>query len=148
MTEYNLKITKKQAEVISAACDVYSRLMMGQINEAFDILPLKKNVSYGRLWEIKETVRDMLPDVLVHGIDGNNSSLGVGSPDLNSNANIAVDIHQVIRHKISWENAVEEGLVESENSPRKWVDGMIGVNYDTPFHWGTEPLVEFGRIEK
>lgn len=132
-------VTKKEAQVLSKACDVYARTLMGQFGEAIDNLPLKQGVDYDKVWRVKVFLQSLLPEVLIHRIDGWSSSLGVGSPDLHPNSNIAVDIHQVIRHKLSWEGAVEKGIIESEDSPREWSE-MMTVNYDSPFHWGTEPL--------
>ena len=144
---YNLKVSKKQLEVISAACDLLARLRMGQVCEAFEYLPYKEDVNYGKVWEIKKSLSQMLPEVLVHGVDGYSSSLGVGSPDLHKDSNIAVDIHQVIRHKLSWERAVEKGTVESEGSGRDWSE-MMGVSYDTPFHWGEEELCKVEKVNE
>lgn len=143
---YNLKVSRKQLEVISAACDLLARTHMGQIGEALDLLPLKDDVDYGKVWEIKRAISLMLPSILVHEIDGYHSSLGVGSPDLHKDSNIAVDIHQVIRHKLSWEKAVEDGVVESEESGRKFPE-MMYTSYDTPFHWGEEGLCEIEKVD-
>ena len=137
-------ITGVEAQVISKACDVYARTLMGQVHESVDNLPLKSGVDYDKVWGIKKSLRPLLSHVLIHGVDGWSSSLGVGSPDLHPNSNIAVDIHNVIRHKMSWENAVKAGIIESENSPRKWPE-MLTVNYDDPFHWGSEPLCTLTR---
>lgn len=141
---YNLKVSKKQLQVISDACDLLARLHMGQVGEVFDYLPLKEDVDYDKVWQIRVVLSHMLPDILVHDVDGSSSSLGVGSPDLHQDSNIAVDIHQVIRNKLAWEDAVEKGIVESEDSKRKWPE-MMFTSYDTPFHWGTEELC---KLEK
>lgn len=140
------KFTEKEIQVISESCDLYARLLMGQFNVIFDNLPLKEEVGYDRVWEIRDSVTKLLSEILIHRIDGWASSLGVGSPDLHPNSNIALDIHQVIRHKLSWERAVENGVVESENSERKWPE-MMFVCYDEPFHWGTEPLCRLYQID-
>lgn len=139
------KFTEREIQVISEACDLYARLLMGQFNVIFDNLPLKGGVDYGKVWEIRDGVTKLLRSILIHGIDGWASSLGVGSPDLHPNANIAVDIHHVIRHKLSWERAVENGVVDSESSQRNWPE-MMFVSYDNPFHWGAEPLCRLTQI--
>jgi len=144
---YNLKVSKRQLQVISQACDLLARLHMGQVGEIFDYLPMKEDVDYGKVWKIREVLSQMLPEILVHGIDGNSSSLGVGSLDLHKDSNIAIDIHDVIRHKLSWEDAVEKGIVDSEASPRKWPE-MVYTSYDTPFHWGTEDLCELEKLNE
>ena len=141
---YTLKVSKKQAEVISRACDVYARLLMGQMDEAFDCIPLKKDVDYTRLWEIKRSLQVMLPEILIHDIDGFSSSLGVCSPELDENSNIAVDIHQVIRYELSMEKALEDGVISSKEE-RKWPE-MMTVNYDKPHKWSDEKLAVIERI--
>ena len=55
------------------------------------------------------------------------------------------DLYEVIRHKLSWERAVEKGIIESEDSPRNFTE-MMTVNYDKPFMWGNEPLAKIERI--
>lgn len=143
---YQLTISKKQAEVISRACDVYARLLMGQMDEAFQCMPLKKDVDYMRFREIQRSLQEMLPEVLIHEIDGFASSLGVSSLDLDVNSNIAVDIHQVIRYSLSMEEALEKGIISSKEE-RKWPE-MMTVNFDKPHKWSDEKLAVIERIEK
>jgi hypothetical protein len=46
---------------------------------------------------------------------------------------------------LSWERAVEEGVIESENSPRKWSE-MMGVSFDSPMKRSNEPLAKLERL--
>lgn len=139
-------VSKVELQVIMRACDVYARTLMGQVDMSIDNLPLKKGVDYSKVWTMKRFLQPMMSQVLIHGVDGWSSSLGVGSPDLHPNSNIAVDIYHVIRHKLSWESAVDRGIVESESSPRKWPE-MLYVSYDDPFHWGSEPLCTLTSLQ-
>jgi hypothetical protein len=70
----------------------------------------------------------------------------VGSSKVHRYHDIAWDLYQVVRHKLSWEGAVERGVIESEDSPRNWSE-MMTVNYDTPMKFGTEPLAKMERID-
>lgn len=147
MTEklYNLQITEKQLQVISTACELLSRIQGGQVLEAFDYLPLRKDMDWGVYHEIKDELTKRMPEILEDRINGYSSYFGVGHPELPESKDIAIDLYQTIRHKKSWERAVEEGIVESEDSPRKFTE-MMGVSYDKPFMWSAEPLAKIERI--
>lgn len=43
---YNLQVTEEQLKVISTACELLSRIQGGQIREAFEHLPLKKDIDW------------------------------------------------------------------------------------------------------
>ena len=147
MTEklYNLQITEKQLQVISTACELLSRIQGGQVREVFDHLPLRKDMDWGVYHEIKDELTKRMPEILKDGIDGYRSSFGVGNRELPESKDIAIDLYEVIRHKLSWERAVEKGIIESEDSPRNFTE-MMTVNYDKPFMWGNEPLAKIERI--
>jgi hypothetical protein len=148
MTEklYNLQITEKQLQVISTACELLSRIQGGQVLEAFEHLPLRKDMDWGVYHEIKDELTKRMPEILKDGINGWNSSFGVGNPDLPESKDIAIDLYQTIRHKKSWERAVEEGIVESEDSPRKFTE-MMTVDFDSPMKFGVEKLAKITRVE-
>jgi hypothetical protein len=50
-------------------------------------------------------------------------------------------MYQVIRHRLSWDRAVEDGTIASPDAPRDW-SKMLGVNYDEPMRTGPEPLAK------
>ena len=143
---YTLTITEKQARALMDACELLSRIQGGQIREAFDYLPLKKDIDWSVYHEIQDELTRRMPEILEDGIDGWSSSFGVGHPELPESHDIAWDLYQVIRHKLSWERAVDDGVIESENSPRKWTE-MMGVNYDPPMKWSNEPLAKMERVK-
>jgi hypothetical protein len=70
----------------------------------------------------------------------------VGSSKVHPHHDIAWDLYTTTRHQLSWEYAIEQGWVEDFNSPRKW-DKMLGVSYDFPMNYGTEPLAKIERID-
>jgi hypothetical protein len=143
---YNLKITRQQAETISMACEFLSRIQGGQVKEIFEHLPIKEDVDYSRLHDIGDEITKMMPEILKDGIDGWRSSFGVSSPRAAKTMSIAWDLHTVIRHKISIEKAVEKGIIESEDSPRKFPE-MMTVNFDPPMKYSDQPLAQITRIE-
>jgi hypothetical protein len=148
MTEklYNLQVTEKQLQVISTACELLSRIQGGQVREAFDYLPLRKDMDWEVYYEIQDELTKRMPEILKDRINDWNSSFGVGHKELPESHDISWDLYTVVRHKISWEQAVEKGIIESEDSPREFME-MMGVNYDTPMHWGSEPLAKIERVQ-
>ena len=142
---YNLQVTEKQLQVISTACELLSRIQGGQVRDVFDHLPLRKDMDWGVYHENQDELTKRMPGILKDGIDGWSSSFGVGNQELPESQAISWDLYEVIRHKISWERAVEKGIVESEDSPRKFME-MMGVSYDKPFNWSAEPLAKIERI--
>lgn len=143
---YNLRITEKQARALSYACDVLQRIELGQWEEIVDWLPLKKPINYDQLHKDRSTIRKILSQHMIDEVDGYGSSLGVGHPDLPKNNGVLYDLHCVIRKKLAWESAVERGVIESEDSPRKWPE-MIQVSYDDVYGWGDEPLATIERVQ-
>jgi hypothetical protein len=116
----------RQIHVLERACEIIARLGIGQIDDAFDEIPKLKPVDWEDwhqdLDDIKATLRK-------HTEVG----AGIGNNKVRDTARIAWDLYQVMRHRRSWDEAVERGYVESLDSPREW-KVMTGVNYDTPFH--------------
>ena len=142
---YTLTITEAQARALQDATDLMQRIQLGQWREIEDNLPLKKPIDYDELRKDFRTIGDLLSKHMIGGIDGHASSLGVGHQELPESNGILRDLHCVIRHKLSWEYAVEQGIIESESSPRKWPE-MLTVNYDPPMKWGTEKLAKMERV--
>lgn len=143
---YNLQITRKQAEVLQEATELLSRLQSGQIRVAFDHLPLRKDLDWGAYWEILDNLTEQMPLILKQGIDGYRSSFGVGSRELPESSDIAWDLHCVLRHRLSWDRAIEQGIVpDDEKESRNW-SKMLGVSYDEPMNWGSEPLARVSKL--
>jgi hypothetical protein len=142
---YTLTITEKQARALQEATDLLQRVQLGQWREIQDNLPLKKSIDYQELHDDFQIIGALLSKHMINNIDGYFSSLGIGNENLPESNGILYDLHCAIRHKLSWERAVENGVIESENSPRKWPE-MMTVNYDPPMKWSNEPLVKIERM--
>ncbi len=92
-----LLLTEEQAKIVSAACEFYARIRMGQFNEiiwsCFDVAPLPDNY-YDRRQEAErlllEARKQIYPEL--HGIG---HSFGMGKF---KDADLSYDVHQVIRH--------------------------------------------------
>ena len=143
---YTLTVTEKQVQTIQMACELLARVQCGQVREVFYHLPLRKDVDYAIFHEIQDKLTERMPEILVNGIDGWRSSLGVGNENLPPSSDIAWDLNCVIRHRLSWDRAIEGGIVRSIDSPRK-IPEMIGVSYDSPMQWGSEPLATIALSE-
>jgi hypothetical protein len=143
---YTLTITEKQARALEDATDLLQRVQLGQWREIEDNLPLKKPIDYEELRADLKIIGALLSKHMVGNIDGYASSLGIGNENLPESNGILYDLHCVIRSKLSWERAVEMGIIESEDSPRKWPE-MMTVNYDPPMKWGDEPLAKMERVK-
>lgn len=144
--KYTITLTEKQIRAIQEATDLLQRVQLGQWQEIQDSLPLKKPIDYGCFHEDMDEIGRILSRYMIGGINGTNSSLGVGNENLPESNAILYEIHKVIWHKLSWERAVEDGIVESEDSPRDW-SKMMTVNYDFPLKYSEEPLITIERIE-
>jgi hypothetical protein len=146
MKTYTLTITEAQAQALSSACEFLSRIQLGQWREITDWLPLQKPIDYTELHQDEKIIGAILSKHMIENIDGGASSLGIGHPDLPKNNGVLYDLHCVIRKKLAWERAVEQGIIESEDSPRKWPE-MMQVCYDDPMKWGDEPLAKMDRVK-
>lgn len=142
---YNVVLSEKQLLVLAEAANLMQRVQLGQWREIEDSLPLRKPIDYEKLHQDMETIGEVLSRHMTDGIDGYRTSLGVGSQTLPESSSILYDLRQTIEHKISWERAVQEGIVESESSPRDW-SKMMTVNFDPPMKWSDEPLPKITRI--
>lgn len=143
---YTLTITEKQAWALQEATDLLQRVQLGQWREIEDNLPLQKPIDYEGLRNDFQIIGAILSKHMISNIDGYASSLGIGNENLPESNGILYDLHCVIRNKLSWERAVEQNIIESEDSPRKWPE-MMGVNFDSPHRWGNEPLAKMERIK-
>lgn len=141
---YALEVTATQAQVIAQACDLLSRTQSGQWKTAYELLPKDGSVTWEQWHEACEDIKEIMKTILRGGIDGTSSSFGVGSSETPPSTDIAWDIHQVIRHRLAWEDAIEQGVVQSIDDKRDW-RSMMGVAYDPPMRFGPEPLAKMRR---
>lgn len=140
---YTIAVTAEQAHIISQACDLLARLGIGQWYEFLDYLPGANRLQTS---ELRESMEPIIGDALEKavGVRGWRSSLGVGSERSSPDADNAYDLHAVIRHRLAWDRATDNGVTDGVT--RNWA-AMMGVNYDEPMHWGKEPLAEIAARE-
>jgi len=146
MTEpklYTLQITEKQVQALKDATDLLMRVQLGQWREIKEHLPLKKTIDYDALHQHLDLIGKILSVYMINSIDGHGSSLGIGHEKLPESNSILYDLHCVLRRKLAVERAVESGVIENENVSRN--EMPITIDFDTPYHWGTEPLAKIER---
>ena len=145
---YQITLSEKQLRAICEATDLQQRVQLGQWQEIRDHLPLDyKNIDWSRFHDDMDEIGRILSKYMIYGFNGTNSSLGVGNEKLPESNSILYEIHRCIRHKLSWEKAVEDGIVESEDSPRKFPQ-MMTVDYDEPMKYSEEKFIQIQRIEE
>jgi hypothetical protein len=93
---YRLEISEEQARVISLACELLSRLHMGQLNAAADV-----HVQRDCFHALADELRKLKP--MLTGMP-QNAHWGITGPELPDEARVAFDLHQVIRHRLAWDH--------------------------------------------
>ena len=134
--QYTIKVSAKQAAVLSRATELLARLGMGQIDDALRLMPIS---NLGDLWETSRAISKIL--AARHGLKEH----GIASHETSDDAKIAWDLYQTLRHRLSWDRAVADGVVEPLG-PRK-IPEMIFVNFDEPLQVGPKPLAEIKKAE-
>ena len=76
------------------------------------------------------------------GIDGIRSSTGISNAS--EDARAAMDLHQVIRHRLSWDRAKAEGV--TDGTKREW-PAMMQTWYDEPAKYSEEPLATMEKAK-
>ena len=132
---YTLTLTHTQARTLSTACEVLARLGMGQFKDAFDCLPLRKDIDWSAWHDDMEQISRILSKHMPGGIDISNAD---------EEARTARDLHAVIRHRLAWDRAKAEGV--TDGTKRGW-PAMMQVSYDEPMKYSEEPLAKMEKAE-
>lgn len=115
---YVLELSERQAQVLSQAAELYARLGTGQFDKLDRFF-----------WKDLQQARPYL-DVLSTIKNGSpNAGPGIRSPEVDDDYRVLYDLHQVLRHRLSWDR---------DPQPQ----GMLrGVAYDEPYKTSKgEPL--------
>lgn len=146
MKKYTITVTEEQAFALVEATEILARLGIGQFQHALEYLPLIKRYPNG-WFEDMEIIGQLLAAYTIGGINGYNSSLGIHADQVSEQAKIAWDLYQVIRHRLSWDQAVKNGIVKSIDSPRNLAE-MFQVYYDDPTKTSKQPLATITKVEE
>jgi len=128
MKNYTLTINEQQANVMAKALELYARLGCGQI----DALEYHAEIQNRMMLHMKiseiDRIRNTFTDLrawlfgLYH-----NQAHGIRSEEILESNRVAYDIHQVIVHRLAWDNP----SVEAEVATLKGTLPM-GVYYQNP----------------
>jgi len=123
---YTLTLTERQAAELQEACELLARIKIGQIDHAIERLPGYYDTRdyerrHATQHEIKRLANSLMPEATRRREDG-----------------IAWDLYQVIRHRLAWDRAYDQGAIKP-GEPRKWPE-MMGVCYDEPLPMSGLPL--------
>ena len=129
---YKITVSNEQARVLMEACEIFSRLGIGQCDEALRRLPVEKVLGwYADMRKIKDIISPHLK-----------SNLYVSESD---ETKYAWDLYQVIRHRVSWDKAIADNII-SLGDKRNW-SKMLGVQYDEPMNTSGLPLAKIEKSE-
>lgn len=123
-----------QGWIVREALESTARMIIGQPSDMFEQMLNKEGKNCFISYEDTAMIQRMVTSFM--GLYGNATG-GVG---WNDEGDTLWDLYQVIRHRISWDHAVKEGLVNIDGS-RNW-RSMMGVSYDDPMKHGPEPLAK------
>jgi hypothetical protein len=137
-TKYQIILDRKQMALLMYCLESKARFMMGQFGEMIDSIKTIKNENIDH-----ETSRNIVKWMEINvkpkmGL-GFNASFGVG---FNDEIDFYWDLYSSIRYRISWDRAIEEGIIK-EGEPRKWPE-MMQVSYDEPTNY-SGPII---KVEK
>lgn len=133
MPNYKLTLSEKQAHCIKSACETQARLEMGQLGAVSDAMCEYLNNDDWQL--LVEKVRELEQFIW---------KLPRKKTTRSNYSELSWDLYQVIRHRLSWDNAIETGIIK-EGEQRKWPE-MSTVNYDEPMHKSAELLCLIEKI--
>ncbi len=131
---YRLEVTREQLRLIDLACEICGRAKIGQVASALRMLSILdcegRNVfdSKQELDNIVSTLTSIISEVRDTTTD---------TAKFNE-AEVMLSLHEVIRHKLSWDKA-KEIYGNTCNELRNW-NIMPQVRFDEPMKWGNEPL--------
>jgi len=133
MTTYTITLTDRQAATLSEACELLARLGVGQITTLIDYIP-------SDTWRRSDIVRkvETFAAEITPSLDCEvNEFSSPYRKRQRDTSNIAWDIHQVLRHRRAWDEAIRTGMIK-DGEPR--TPAMFGVQYNEPHQMGSEPL--------
>ncbi len=137
---YRLEVTEAQLRAIELACEVCARIKIGQPGMALAMLGITNGDGQNAMnYDLEQWVDTGIKPAMGLAM---NASFGVGKF---VDADNLFDLHETIRHRLSWDAAEDEGLVQP-GGQRLWRE-MWGICYDKPMHWGDQPLAVVAKIE-
>ena len=121
-----IELSDKQADVLVAALDLYSRIHLGQFEEVANIARMHDISKLDKDYDAHNDFEDAIREAkTILGFD-RNASYGIFNERVNDIARVAWDMQQVIRHHLAWKRNPEGGFT---------------VNFDTPHRSSKECII-------
>lgn len=114
-----LELNDEQLSVISKACEILSRIYMGQLEEVAWLFSSLPEVRYQELAETLKGLNSVIT------LMPKQAHFGIRDERVPEEARCAYDIHQVIRHYLAW---------------KQQPNGGFGINFDSPQAYGKTSL--------
>ena len=125
MPDYILRLTEEQVNVVNKACDLYSRVSAGQLEEAAEVASTFPSDEWRALFDGLIELHPVL------GLPRNgHKGIGGASPS----GQIAHGLHVVLRHRLAWDDQPEGGWQFIFDDPASLPK------------YGSEPLAEIERV--
>lgn len=112
----NLELNDEQLKIIDRACELFSRIYMGQLEEVAWLFNCSSH-SQQQYIELKESLTRL--NFIITGMP-NQSHFGIANENVPDIARCAYDIHQVIRHYLAWKENPQGGFGVSFDSPSQY----------------------------
>lgn len=124
MGKYILELSQNQAEALSRACELYARLGLGQFHK-LEELTGGKVLSQAAEDAVRSDIFPKLPK---------GQSYSIRSKEVSEECRILWDTHQVLRHRLAWDNIEDTG------------GEVMGVTFNAPLR--TSDKEELALIKK
>jgi hypothetical protein len=115
--KYKVELTAEQCDTLCAALELYGRIGLGQLEVVGEHMHHLHKSKELKVYE----VRDLLAEVkrrytgFMLG-----ASYGVGNKEVPESFTQALDMYQVVRHRLAWDRYPEGGFTVNFHEPMKW----------------------------
>lgn len=143
--KYNIQCSREQVQLINNALDLYSRVLIGQLQEVESVLrwniPENDDPNrYEKLNKLSDAIKEAKPLI---GLPQNGSYGIHNTTEVSDVARKMWDMQKVFRHKIAWDDEGKDPNIDERDFKR-----MFGVNFDTPDKSSTDENFELPTIDK
>lgn len=130
MNKYTVELNSEQLELVMKALDFYSRIQMGQVSELTNPFVIQlPNADYSNVDDqLLSLKKSMFPE-----LDAK-TFYSIKTKKIPDTIRQTVDILDVMRHKLAWDNTTEEK--------------PTGIKYNKPIHWSNEhDLIKITKVD-